>query len=108
MKVTAAIGTFIFTLSTAVNAAVTGNCTPGMNYCQSVLDDVGGNRDAMHDAIVRWGSPEAARYPGVWGIYLFHCNADKSLSVIEECHIGCWNSGAGKSDVCDGPSSGPW
>lgn len=41
MKVTAAIGTFIFTLSTAVNAAVTGNCTPGMNYCQSVLDDVG-------------------------------------------------------------------
>ncbi|BCS03120.1 uncharacterized protein AKAW2_61384S [Aspergillus luchuensis] len=103
MKFTATIGALMFSLLASVSAAVTGNCTPGMNYCQVVLDNVGGNQDAMHDAIIRWGSPESARYPGLWGKYLFHCNADKSLSVVEECHVICINSGAGKSDVCDNP-----
>lgn len=39
MKLTTALG--VFALIATANAAVTGYCTPGFNYCSGVLDDVG-------------------------------------------------------------------
>ncbi|CAK43513.1 uncharacterized protein BO96DRAFT_164007 [Aspergillus niger CBS 101883] len=95
MKFIPALGALA--LAASANAAVTGNCTPGLDYCSSVLGDVGGNDAAIVDALNRAGQGGNAPWSG----YLFHCNADKSLTA-SVCVFGCANQGAGQSDMCFG------
>ncbi|GKZ26723.1 hypothetical protein AbraIFM66951_007896 [Aspergillus brasiliensis] len=98
MKLTTALSALA--LIAIANAAVTGYCTPGLNYCSGVLNDVGDNNAAISDALRRSGHSSAISYPGVWGYFLFRCNGDQSLDVIQECDLGCRNNGAGNSDTC--------
>lgn len=32
--------------------------------------------------------------------YLWHCNADGSVTIVEKCTWGCEDAGAGNSDYC--------
>lgn len=114
---TTAFGTFA--LIAAANAAVTGHCTPGLNYCSRVLEDVGeldsaytmafredtdiykgGNHAAIADGLTRDGYTSAAQYPVMWNEFLFHCNNDQSISVVGACYGSCRNNGSGQSDTC--------
>ncbi|OJJ75277.1 hypothetical protein ASPBRDRAFT_53206 [Aspergillus brasiliensis CBS 101740] len=87
-------------LIATANAAVTGYCTPGMDYCSGVLDDVGDNDAAISDALRRSGHANTIQLPGIWNYFLFHCNDDKSLTVVKTCAFPCHNNGAGQSDSC--------
>ena len=119
MKLTTALG--VFALIATANAAVTGYCTPGFNYCSGVLDDVGelgatyirlivkyadtqkGDNDAaISDALRRSGHSNVIQWQGLWVYYLFHCNDDQSLTVVQECQSGCQNNGKGNTDICRG------
>ncbi|GCB26970.1 hypothetical protein AAWM_09855 [Aspergillus awamori] len=100
MKLTTALG--VFALIATANAAVTGYCTPGFNYCSGVLDDVGDNDAAISDALRRSGHSNVIQWQGLWVYYLFHCNDDQSLTVVQECQSGCQNNGKGNTDICRG------
>ncbi|GFN15290.1 hypothetical protein AtubIFM55763_009713 [Aspergillus tubingensis] len=98
MKFTTALGAFA--LIATANAAVTGYCTPGFNYCDGVLDDVGDNDAAIMDALRRFGDVPDVRNRTSWRWFLFHCNDDHSLTVVERCYDGCQNNGKGNTDTC--------
>ncbi|KAE8155096.1 hypothetical protein BDV25DRAFT_135139 [Aspergillus avenaceus] len=101
MRSSAAILATAMTLTVAVHAGRPGNCPHGLNYCASALNYVGGNDDAIEDALREAGHPDIAVLPGLWYFWLFHCNPDESLRVIERCNNNCIGQGVGKSDICD-------
>ncbi|RAH58807.1 hypothetical protein BO85DRAFT_519620 [Aspergillus piperis CBS 112811] len=98
MKLLAVFGTLA--LSATANAAVTATCTPGLNYCSGVLEDVGSNGDAIEDALRRYGLGNNSGHTGLWPYYVFHCNNDHTLTVVEHCQLGCLNHGKGQNDSC--------
>ncbi|RAH52304.1 hypothetical protein BO85DRAFT_431963 [Aspergillus piperis CBS 112811] len=106
MKPTSAFATIALTFAVSVNAAATGYCDPGLNYCSSVLNDVGNNDSAIRDALKSHGNDFAAKAPALWSNFLFHCNDDRSLTVVESCVGFCQNNGVGNSDTCS--NQGPW
>ncbi|PYI02786.1 hypothetical protein BO78DRAFT_422219 [Aspergillus sclerotiicarbonarius CBS 121057] len=74
------------------------DCTAGLNYCGEVLLDVG---NPMMFAQIE------AKYPDAYELdivsptmYLWHCNADGSVTMLEKCIWDCVNAGAGNTDYC--------
>ncbi|PLB44177.1 hypothetical protein P170DRAFT_479944 [Aspergillus steynii IBT 23096] len=103
MKFTATIVAAALAFTGSVSAAT---CTPGLDYCTDVLQDVdGANKDAIRQELRNKGEVFLSNAPGVWSGLLFHCNNDHSISLADKCAGGCINAGAGKSDICNHDAS---
>ncbi|KAL3260532.1 hypothetical protein ABHI18_004507 [Aspergillus niger] len=59
MKPTSAFTTIALAFTVSVNAAATGYCDPGLNYCSSVLSDV-----EMHSEVMAMILPRKPRDSG--------------------------------------------
>ncbi|RAL11805.1 uncharacterized protein BO97DRAFT_425104 [Aspergillus homomorphus CBS 101889] len=77
------------------------DCTPGMNYCAGVLDDVDTRYNALMDSAIK------QKYGNEWwsfvnqkGDFLYHCESGGGISIVSGCSWGCVNNGAGQSDTC--------
>ncbi|PYI02787.1 hypothetical protein BO78DRAFT_453041 [Aspergillus sclerotiicarbonarius CBS 121057] len=88
------------TLALAVSVQA-GTCTAGMNYCAGVLDDVDTKYNAQMQAVInaKWGKDWNSFAYEPSG-FVWHCNADGSVSIQEACGWGCVNAGAGNNDYC--------
>ncbi|RAH54813.1 hypothetical protein BO85DRAFT_522716 [Aspergillus piperis CBS 112811] len=84
-------------LTTSVQAA---NCNAGLNYCANILKSIDSKYINLMTAAIAEKYTEfnsAIAHPMY---YLWHCNADGSVSIVEKCTWGCEDAGPGNSDYC--------
>ncbi|RDH29552.1 hypothetical protein BDQ94DRAFT_162032 [Aspergillus welwitschiae] len=102
-------------LGLAVSVQAT-DCTEGMMYCQSVLEDIGmATRLLLNllyyakystlipQAISASDMSDLGSATGALEIpygYLFQCGSGGSITVANFCGLGCVNAGAGHNDHC--------
>ncbi|OJI82779.1 hypothetical protein ABZX51_005815 [Aspergillus tubingensis] len=92
------------TLALAVSVQAT-DCTEGMKYCRSVLQDIDYAKYStlIPQAIKAAGLSDVASLNGIVPIstsFLFACGSGGSISVEKVCAFGCNNAGAGHNDYC--------
>ncbi|RAH57410.1 hypothetical protein BO85DRAFT_477907 [Aspergillus piperis CBS 112811] len=92
------------TLALAVSVQAT-DCTEGMKYCKSVLEDIDYTKYStlIPQAIAAAGFNQDALPPPLMldrPSFLFACGSGGSITAERECTFGCNNAGAGHNDYC--------
>ncbi|GFN15979.1 hypothetical protein AtubIFM55763_007087 [Aspergillus tubingensis] len=97
MKLLSTLVASALALTTSVQAA---NCNAGLNYCASVLKSIDFKYVQMMNAAIgqKYGDFNADLVHPM--LYLWHCNADGSVSIVKRCDWDCVDGGAGNSDYC--------
>ncbi|OJZ90840.1 hypothetical protein ASPFODRAFT_67810 [Aspergillus luchuensis CBS 106.47] len=83
------------------HAGATADCKPGFNYCASTLQNRGEATSAIRVALTAGGYEGRVNTPGIWGPFIFHCNDDYTLTLVETCeNSDCVDGGLNKNDHC--------